>query len=240
MKEYLGDKIRNVAIIGHGGSGKTSVTEALLYRSGAITRMGRVEDSNTTTDFEPEEIKHKVTISVAIAPVEWRDKKINFLDTPGYADFVGEVKSALRASDSALEVVDAASGVQVETQKVWHYANEMNLPRVIMINKMDRENADFENVLDEVRTKLGKGVVPVQMPIGAESNFKGIIDLIKMKAYFQQGNNSVEQDIPEEFLPSAKAAREVMVGAAAETDDDMIMKYLEGETLSEEEICAVL
>lgn len=236
MKEYLGDKIRNVAIIGHGGSGKTSVTEALLYRSGATTRMGRVEDSNTTTDFEPEEIKHKVTISTAIAPVEWRDQKINFLDTPGYADFVGEVKSSLRAADSALVVVCAASGVQVETRKVWHYANEMNLPRVIMINKMDRENANFENVLDEVRTKLGKGVVPVQMPIGAEAEFKGIIDLIKMKAYFQQGNSSVEQDIPEEFLQAAQAAREVMVEAAAETDDDMTMKYLEGETLSEEEI----
>ena len=236
MKDYTGDKIRNVAIIAHGGAGKTSVTEALLYRSGAITRMGRVEDSSTVSDFEAEETKRKSSISMSIAPVEWRDQKINFLDTPGYADFVSEVKSALRASDSALVVVCAASGVEVETEKVWRYANDLNLPRVIMINKMDRENANFENVIDELKEKMGTGVLPVQMPIGAESEFKGIIDLIKMKAYFQQGNSSVEQDIPEEFMDAAQAAREAMVEAAAETDDDMIMKFLEGEELTEEEI----
>ncbi len=236
MKDYTGDKIRNVAIVAHGGAGKTSVTEALLYRSGAITRMGKVEDSNTTTDFEPEEIKRKVTISAALAPIEWREQKINFIDTPGYADFVAEVKGALRAADSALVVVCAASGVEVETEKVWRYANDLNLPRVIMVNKMDRENANFDNVVADLRSTLSPSILPVQMPIGAEADFKGIIDLIKMKAYFQQGNSSVEQDIPAEFMDAAVAAREAMVEAAAETDDEMTMKYLEGEQLTEEEI----
>ncbi|MDR2005728.1 MAG: elongation factor G [Acidaminococcales bacterium] len=236
MKDYKGDKIRNVAIIAHGGAGKTSVTEALLYRSGAITRMGRIEDGNTATDFEAEETKRKSSIGMAIAPVEWRDQKINFLDTPGYADFVGEVKSALRAAESALVVVCAASGVEVETEKTWRYANELKLPRVIMINKMDRENADFNNVVEDLRAKMGAGVLPVQMPIGAEAEFKGIIDLLKMKAYFQQGNSSVEQEIPAEFMEAAGKAYEAMVEAAAETDDEMIMKFLEGEKLTEEEI----
>ena len=236
LKDYTGDKIRNVAVIAHGGAGKTSVTEALLYRSGAITRMGSTADSNTVSDFEPEEIKRKSSISMSIAPVEWRDKKINFLDTPGYADFAAEVKEALRAAESALVIVCAASGVEVETEKVWKYANDLNMPRVVMINKMDRENANFENVLEELKTKMGTGVLPVQMPIGAEAEFKGIIDLIKMKAYFQQGNDSIEQDIPAEFSDAATAAREAMVEAAAETDDDMIMKFLEGEELTEEEI----
>ncbi len=236
MKEYTGDKIRNVALIAHGGAGKTSVTEALLYRSGAITRMGKTEEGNTTTDFEAEEIKRKSSISTAIAPVEWRDSKINFLDTPGYADFVGEVKGALVAAESALVVVCAASGVEVETQKVWRYANELNLPRVIMVNKMDRENANFDEVVAQLKEKMGVGILPVQMPIGSEANFKGIIDLLKMKAYFQQGNSSVEQEIPEEFILEAEAAREAMVEAAAETDDEMIMKFLEGQELTEEEI----
>ncbi|MDR3349052.1 MAG: elongation factor G [Acidaminococcales bacterium] len=236
MKDYKGDKIRNVAIIAHGGAGKTSVAEALLYRSGAITRMGRIEDGNATTDFEAEETKRKSSIGMALAPVEWRGQKINFLDTPGYADFVGEVKSALRAAESALVVVCAASGVEVETEKVWRYANELKLPRVIMINKMDRENADFSNVVEELRVKMGAGILPVQMPIGAEAGFKGIIDLLKMKAYFQQGNSSVEQEIPAEFMDAAGKAYEAMVEAAAETDDEMIAKFLEGEKLTEEEI----
>jgi elongation factor G len=236
LKDYTGERIHNVAIIAHGGAGKTSVAEALLYRSGAVTRMGKIEDGNTTADFEPEETKRKSSTGMAIAPVEWRERKINFLDTPGYADFVGEVKSALRAAESALVVVCAASGVEVETEKVWRYANELKLPRVVMINKMDRENADFGNVVEDLKTKMGTGVLPVQMPMGSEANFKGIIDLLKMKAYFQTGNGSVEKDIPEEFMEAAEKAREAMVEAAAETDDEMIMKFLEGEELTQEEI----
>lgn len=153
---YTGDKIRNVAIVGHGGAGTTSVTEALLYRSGAIDRMCKVEDGATTTDFEPEEIKRKVSVNATLAPVEWRDSKINFIDTPGFADFVAEVKGAFRAVDSALIVVSATAGVQVGTEQCWKLAEEAKLPRIILVNKMDRENADFDSILDNLRSKFGK------------------------------------------------------------------------------------
>ena len=154
MKEYTGDKIRNVAIVGHGGAGTTSVTEALLYRSGAISRMCKVEDGATTTDYEPEEIKRKVSVNATLAPVEWRDTKINFIDTPGFADFVAEVKGAFRAVDSALIVVCATSGVQVGTEQCWKLAEEAGLPRIIFVNKMDRENADFDSILDNLQHVL--------------------------------------------------------------------------------------
>lgn len=159
MKEYTGDRIRNVAIVGHGGAGTTSVTEGLLYRSGAITRMGKVEDGATTTDYEPEEIKRGVSVNATLAPVEWRDTKINFIDTPGFADFVAEVKGAFRAVDSALIVVCATSGVQVGTEQCWKLAEEAHLPRIVFVNKMDRENADFDSILDNLRAKIGKRVL---------------------------------------------------------------------------------
>ena len=160
MKEYTGDKIRNVAIVGHGGAGTTSVTEALLYRSGAISRMCKVEDGATTTDYEPEEIKRKVSVNATLAPVEWRDTKINFIDTPGFADFVAEVKGAFRAVDSALIVVCATSGVQVGTEQCWKLAAEANLPRIIFVNKMDQEGTDGEKLLKELRKRFGENVVP--------------------------------------------------------------------------------
>ena len=171
MKEYTGDRIRNVAIVGHGGAGTTSVTEALLYRSGAISRMCKVEDGATTTDYEPEEIKRGVSVNATLAPVEWRDTKINFIDTPGFADFVAEVKGAFRAVDSALIVVCATSGVQVGTEQCWKLAEEAHLPRIIFVNKMDRENADFDSILDNLRAKIGKRVLPLQLPLGKEADF---------------------------------------------------------------------
>ena len=207
MKEYTGDRIRNVAIVGHGGAGTTSVTEGLLYRSGAITRMGKVEDGATTTDYEPEEIKRGVSVNATLAPVEWRDTKINFIDTPGFADFVAEVKGAFRAVDSALIVVCATSGVQVGTEQCWKLAEEAHLPRIVFVNKMDRENADFDSILDNLRAKIGKRVLPLQLPLGKESGFCGVIDIYKMKAYKANGN-----------------------------DDDCMMRYLEGETISDKEI----
>ena len=180
MKEYKSDKLRNVGIIAHGSSGKTTLTEALLFSSGAVSRLGRVDDGSATTDFEPEEVKRKVTISAALAPCEWRDHKINFIDTPGYADFVADVKGCLRAVDSALVVLCAASGVEVETEKVWRYADELNIPRLAFINKIDRENADFDSVVNAMKERLSAHVVPIQLPIGAEDSFKGIIDLVQM------------------------------------------------------------
>lgn len=236
MKEYTGDKIRNVAIVGHGGAGTTSVTEALLYRSGAISRMCKVEDGATTTDYEPEEIKRKVSVNASLAPVEWRDCKINFIDTPGFADFVAEVKGAFRAVDVALIVVSATSGVQIGTEQCWKLATEAQLPKLIFINKMDRENAHFESVLENLRHKFGKHVLPLQLPLGKEAGFAGIIDLYRMKAYKANGNGSEEMEIPAEYKAAAEAAHEQMLEAAVEADDDCMMRYLEGEEISDQEL----
>jgi len=239
LKEYKSDKLRNVGIIAHGGAGKTSLVESLLFNAGAITRMGRVDDGTTITDFEPEEIKRKVTISAALAPCEWRENKINFIDTPGYADFVGEVKSVLRAIDSTLVLLCAASGIEVETEKVWKYANELNLPRLAFINKMDRENADFYSVVQDMQEKFGPSVLPLQLPIGAEETFKGIVDLLKMKAITpgnKQGNLYVEGDIPDDMMSTALNLRQKLIETAAEADDELLAKYLDGETLSDEEV----
>ncbi|MDF2873955.1 MAG: fusA 2 [Sporomusa sp.] len=238
MKEYKSDKLRNVGIVAHGGAGKTSLTEAMLFNSGAVNRLGRVDDGSATTDFEAEEIKRKVTISTALAPCEWYDHKINIVDTPGYADFVAEVKGALRAVDSALIVLCAASGVEVETEKVWNYAAELGLPRIGFINKMDRENADFYSVVESMKEKFGNGVVPVQLPIGAENSFKGIVDVLKMKAYLPQKNGKeyTEADIPADMLDKCEEARMVLIEAAAEGNDELLTKYLEGEELTNEEV----
>lgn len=237
MKEYRSDKLRNVGIVAHGGAGKTSLAEALLFNSGAVSRLGRVDDGTSTTDFEPEEIKRKVTISAALAPCEWRDHKINFIDTPGYADFVAEVKGTLRAVDSVLVVLCAAAGVEVESEKVWRYAEELSLPRIVFINKMDRENADFFRVFDSVKERLSSSVVPLQVTIGAEESFHGVIDLVKMKAITMTSpDRYTESEIPEELLEKAMEARQILVEAVAETDDSLLVKYLDGEELTDEEL----
>jgi len=239
LKEYRSDKLRNVAIIAHCGAGKTSLVESLLFNAGSITRMGRVDDGTTIADFEPEEIKRKVTISATLAPCEWQGNKINFIDTPGYADFVGEVKSVLRAVDSTLVLLCGASGIEVETEKVWKYADELNLPRLAFVNKMDRENADFYSVVQDMQEKFGPSVLPIQLPIGAEENFKGIVDLLKMKSITpagKQGSQYVEGDIPEDMMEIALDLRQKLIEASAEADDELLVKYLEGEALSDDEI----
>jgi elongation factor G len=236
LKEYKSNKLRNVGIVAHGGAGKTSLAESLLFNAGAITRMGRVDDGTTITDFEPEEIKRKVTISAALAPCEWQDHKINFIDTPGYADFIGEVKGVLRAVDSTLMVLCAASGVEVETEKIWEYARELNLPRMAFINKMDRENADFASVIQEMKEKFGPAVLPIQLPIGSEENFKGIVDLIKMKAIISSNSQISELDIPDDLQEKAFESRQKLIEVAAEADDELLAKYLDGEELSDDEI----
>ena len=236
MKEYTGDKIRNVAIVGHGGAGTTSLTEALLYRSGAISRMCKVEDGQTTTDYEPEEIKRGVSVNATLAPVEWRDVKINFIDTPGFADFVAEVKGAFRAVDSVLIVVSATNGVQIGTEQCWKLAEEAGLPRLIFVNKMDRENADFDNILDNLRTKIGKRILPLELPLGKEENFCGVIDVFTMKAYRGNGNGADEIEIPDDLKDWAQDYHDKMVEAAVEADDDVMERYLEGEEISNDEI----
>lgn len=239
MKGFSTEQIRNVALISHGGAGKTSLTEAMLYTSGAINRLGKVEAGNTVTDYDPDEIKRQVTISTSLAPLEWKGTKINLLDTPGFFDFIGEVQGALRVADSAIIVVCAVSGVEVGTEKVWSYADEYHLPRLVFINKLDRENANFDQVLEQLRSFFGVKVFPLQFPLGQESSFKGVIDLVKMKALVytdETGLKMQEEDIPADLLDKARELREKLVEAAAETDDALMEKYLEEESLSEEEI----
>jgi elongation factor G len=240
VKEYTGDKIRNVAIVGHGGAGTTSLTEALLYRSGSISRMCKVEDGQTTTDFEPEEIKRGVSVSATLAPVEWRDVKINFIDTPGFADFVAEVKGAFRAVDSVLIVVSATSGVQIGTEQCWKLAEEAGLPRLIFVNKMDRENADYDNILNNLRAKIGKEVLPLELPLGKEENFCGVIDVFNMKAYRGNGNGADEIEVPDDMKAWVEDAHSKMVEAAVEADDAVMERYLNGEDISDEDIMRCL
>ena len=238
MKSYSSEAIRNIALISHGGAGKTSLAEALLFTSGAINRLGTIETGTTTTDYDPDEIKRQVTINVGLAPLEWDGVKINLLDTPGYFDFIGDLIGALRVADCSAVVVCAVSGVEVGTEKVWQYADDFSLPRLVLINKLDRENADFTGTIAQLQEHFGLNVVPVQMPIGKEDDFKGVIDLIEEKALlFSDGEKTVEeQEIPAELREQAEAMREKLIEAVAETDDDLLLKYLEGEMLEVEEI----
>jgi elongation factor G len=183
VKVYDSKDIRNVGVVGHGDSGKTTLTAGLLFTAGATNRMLRVDEGNTITDFDEEEIQRKITISTAIAVAEWKKTKINFLDTPGYNIFINDTRAALVAADAALVLVDGVGGVEVQTEKVWAFANEFNLPRAVIINKLDRERSDFQRALESVQENFGRSAVPIQIPIGSERDFKGVVDLIRMKAY---------------------------------------------------------
>jgi elongation factor G len=218
MKKFKTEQIRNVALVSHGGAGKTSLAEALLFTAGAINRLGRVDAGNTTTDFDADAIKRQITIGTSLAPLEWKDTKINLMDTPGYFDFIGEVQAALRVADSAVIAVCAVSGVEVGTEKVWSYADQHNLPRIVVINKMDRENADFDGVLGQLRKFFGLHVFPLQLPVGQQENFRGVVDLVKMKAllYKEDGLSYTEGEIPADLLTHASKLREQLVEAAAE------------------------
>ncbi|MBR5912826.1 MAG: elongation factor G [Selenomonadaceae bacterium] len=218
MKEYASEFIRNVAVVGHGKTGKTSILDACIFNSGAVKRLGKVDDGTSLLDYEAEETKRKMTISDALAVTEWKDCKINFIDTPGYPDFVAEVQGALAAADSALIIVAANAGVEVETEKAWALAENLNLPRAFFINKMDREHADFHKALEELRSKFGNAVVPVQIPIGKENSFKGVVDLIAGDA------------IPADLEDEVEEAKLEMLDSVAEFNDDLMEKYLEGET----------
>ncbi|MBI2760997.1 MAG: elongation factor G [Chloroflexi bacterium] len=238
MKDYSTSDIRNVALVSHGGNGKTTLAEAMLFESGATTRFGRVEEGNTVSDYDPDEIKRHSSVSLSIVPVEWKGAKINLLDTPGYVDFVGEEKAGLYAADCALLLVDATAGVQVGTESAWAYMNERELPRMILVNRMDRENANFDNVVDALRERFGSRCAAAQIPIGSQDSFQGVIDLVKMKAYL--GEKSDEADIPADLADAATSYRERLVEAVAETDDDLTLKYLEGEEISNDELAGAL
>jgi elongation factor G len=239
VKTYEGENVRNVAVIGHSHSGKTSLVSALLFTAGSAPRLGRVDDGTTATDYDEEEIARQMTISASLAAVEWNKAKINFIDTPGFNMFVHEAELAMPAVDTALVVVDSVSGVQVVTQKVWNFADKLGLPRVVVCTRMDRERADFERVMNSLTTTFGRQVVPVQLPIGAEKNFKGVIDLVKMKAYYYEigGNGRARvEDIPANMAEQAKAAHEALVELVAEGDDDLMSEFFDTGTIAEEHI----
>ena len=234
MKPTPTDQIRNIGLFAHGGAGKTSLAEALLFAAGGINRLGRVEDGTTVSDYEPEEVRRRTSIQSAVVSFNWKDFRYTLIDTPGYADFVGEVVAGVRVVDSGLILFEAQGAVEVGAEQVWRLASEQSLSRIAVISKMDRENANFQRILDQVVARFGAGVVPIQLPIGAESSFAGYVDLVSMKAY--RGADAVEGPIPAGMRAAAEAARERLVEAAAETDDALITKYLEGEPLTEAEV----
>jgi elongation factor G len=237
MKDYKTEDLRNVVLIGHGGTGKTTLAEAMLFASGAINRLGRVEEGTTTSDFDPDEVKRTISINLAVLPCEWKDKKINVIDAPGYADFVGEMKASIRAADAAVVLVDASAGVEVGTEHSWAFANAADpgaLPRAVFIDRMDRENADFAQALGQVQSFFGKKCVALQVPMGAQSSFSGVVDVLAMKAY--SGEKATEGAVPDALADQATRYREQLVEAVAETDDELLSKYLDGTELTQEEL----
>ena len=241
MKVYTAEHIRNVALISHVGAGKTSLIDAALYDSGAVTRQGKVDEGSSIGDHDPDELKRRMTLHAKVLPVEWKNTKINFIDTPGYADFVGEVKAALRVADAALVVVTSEKGVEVGTELTWNYADERNLPRMVLVNKLDRENTSFDQALESLRKQFGLKVVPLQLPIGEQAGFKGVVDLVTQKGYTFEGGNKVQEvPIPADIKERMSSYREQLIESAVESDDAVMEKFLEGEELSDEEILSVV
>ncbi len=236
MKSFPSSKIRNVAFVGHGGAGKTTLTEALLFCAGSVNRQGRVEDGTTTTDFEPEETKRGISVSTGLAPLEYEGHKINVLDTPGYADFLPDTLSALRVADLAVFVVSAVEGVEVQTDVVWKAAAALGLPRMIFINKLDRERASFERTLDQLRSSFGAGVAPLELPIGEETNFHGVADLLTDTAITYDTGKGVEGEIPEEMEALEHQVHDNLVEGIVVADDDLMERYLDGDTPSPKEL----
>ncbi len=238
MKVYATEDIRNVVLVGHGSVGKTSLAEAALYESGATTRLGTIQDQNTVSDYDEDEHKRKFSLNLAIVPVEWEGRKINIIDTPGYADFISEVICGANAADMALVVVDAVSGPEVGTDRTWNITDRLGLPRMIVVNRMDRENANFDQVLQQLQQRWGHKVMPMQLPIGAHDTFKGIVDLLHMKAYV--GENAEEADIPADLIDHATELRAQLIEGIVETDEDLMAKYFADEELTEDELRKVL
>jgi len=239
MKVYDAQNLRNVVLVGHSGAGKTQLLSALLFDAGAVNRFGRVDDGTTVTDYDEEEIARKHTLSASLAYVEWNKTKINFIDTPGMANFLSDARAAMRVADAALVVVDAVSGVQVSTEKVWAVAEETETPRLVVLNRLDRERASMTRALDSLHTVFGRAVIPVQIPIGEEKAFRGVVDLIAMKAWTFATDGSgkaTEGPIPADVESAAQAAREQLIEMVAEADDALMEKFFESGTLTQEEL----
>ncbi len=239
MRVYEGSDIRNVGLVGHGNSGKTTLAAGMLFAAGVTNRLTRVDEGNTVTDFDEEEIQRKITISTAIACLEWNKKKLNLLDTPGFNIFINDTKAALVAADAALVVVDGVAGVEVQTEKVWAFAEEFHLPRALVINKLDRERASFERALESIHSVFGRSAVPIQLPVGSERDFSGVVDLVRMKAYsYAAGGDGkgTEGAIPGALAEEARKAHEALVEMVAEGNDQLMEEFFDKGTLSPENI----
>ena len=237
MKSFPPARIRNVALVGHGGAGKTTLAEALLFCAGAISRQGRVEDGTTTTDFDPEEVRRGISLSLALAPFEHDGHKINLLDAPGYADFVTDVHAALRVADLAIFVVSGVEGPEVQTEVAWRLAAERGIPRMFFVSKLDRERASFDRTVEQLRELFGAGIAPLQLPVGAESKFCGVADLLADAAFVYEGGKAgVRTEIPADMADAEAAAHDSLVEGIVVADDDLMERYLEGETLAVKEL----
>jgi elongation factor G len=243
MKVYDAANIRNVALVGHSGSGKTQLAAAALFDAGAVNRFGKVDEGTTVTDFDEEEVARKHTLSASLASAEWNKTKINFIDTPGIANFFADTRAALRVADAAILVVDAVSGVQVQTEKTWEAAEELGLPRFVVVNRLDRERASLDRTLSSIHSALSRTVIPIQLPLGEEKRFGGVIDLVGQKAYVYEPDGSgkfTEAPIPAEMTGGASAAREALIEMVAEADEALMEKFFEAGTLTQEELVAGL
>jgi elongation factor G len=234
MTIYKSDQLRNVVLLGHGGAGKTSLADAMVFDTGAVNRLGRVDEGTSVSDWDDEERRRQMSITATLVPCEWQSHKLNVIDTPGYMDFVGEVISSVHVADGAVVVLDSVSGVEVGTDQVWSYADDRNLPRLVFVNKMERENVNYEAVVEQVRTKFDLVAVPIQLPIGKQENFQGVVDLLEMKAY--TGEKATAGPIPDDMADAVEEARMVLVEAAAEGADELMEKYFEEESLTQDEI----
>jgi elongation factor G len=226
VEQVAPERIRNVALVGHGGAGKTTLAEALLFTAGAIPRMGRVEDGSTVCDVDPEEHRRRQSLSLALAPFSWKGHKINLIDTPGYADFEGEAIAALRVVDLAVFVVSAVEGVEVQTQRLWRVAEELAVPRMVFVNKLDRERASFTRTLDELRERFGAGVAPLELPIGEEASFRGIADLLSDTAYLYEGGRASTGPIPDDMEELEHQVHDNLVEGIVVADDAQLERYL--------------
>lgn len=237
MKVYAPEAIRNVGLLSHMGTGKTSLAEALLFTAGAINRMGRVDEGTTTSDYDPDEQRRGMSASLTLLPLEWQNQKVNLVDTPGYADFVGEVAATVRIVDGAVILASAVDGLEVGTEQAWDLCHRRQLPRIVVVNRMDRENASFERTLEQLQGRFGTGVVPVQLPIGARDAYRGVVDLITRTAVmFGENGQTTAGDVPAEVADEVERLGEQLLETVAETDDELVTKYLGGEALTQEEI----
>jgi elongation factor G len=241
VKTFPTESIRNVVLVGHQGAGKTSLAEALLFRSGAVTRLGRTTERNTICDYDEEEHERGGSISTALAPVEWQGCKVNILDSPGYADFVGEMRAAMRVADLAVFVVSGVDGVQVQTHAAWQYADELEIPRIAFVNKLDRENSSFRRVLDQMRDAFGMGVAPFSLPLGEEHDFRGVISVLDIAAFaYDESGRATEEAVPADTQSGVDDVRTNLLDSVAETSDELLERYLESGELSRDEIGSAL